>query len=115
MRYRRDVARDDRDAIEAETLHIRAHLSACVDPDDDEHAHADAVRILVTDHADGDPDLVSIIGEVDAEPDAPYLHPDYVSDSGDPAAELLSPALDRDAVDLDAEAYVEHMAAKEQR
>lgn len=80
VRYRRDVPRDDQAAIDAETEHVRAHLSACCDPDDDENARADEVTITVTDHVDGDPALVSITGEIDTEPVAPYLADDYDPD-----------------------------------
>lgn len=82
MRYRRDVPRDDQGAIDAETEHVRAHLSACCDPDDDPDTRVDEITIAVTDHVDGDPALVSITGEIDAEPVAPYLRDDY-----DPGAE----------------------------
>lgn len=83
MRYRRDVARDDQVAIDAETAHIRAHLSAVADADDDPDTNADDVTITVTDHVDGDPALVSIVGELDMEPDAPYLRPGYDPDADD--------------------------------
>jgi hypothetical protein len=83
MRYRRDVPRDDQDAIDAETAHVRAHLSACCDPGDDEDARADEVTVTVTvvDHVNGHPYLVSIVGEIDAEPDAPYLREGYDPDA----------------------------------
>lgn len=82
MRYRRDVPADDRAAIDAETEHVIAHLSSCCDPDDDEDALRDQVSVEVVAHVDSDPALVSIVGQIDAEPDAPYLRDDY-----DPAAE----------------------------
>lgn len=113
MRYRRDVPRDDPDVIEATILHVREHISACCDPDDDEHALADAVRIEVTEHVDGDPALVSIIGEIDAQPDAAYLRSDYQPTDGDPGDELPA-ALDHEPVDLDEEQFERHMTAKEQ-
>lgn len=90
MRYRRDVPRSDQDAIDAETEHVRAHLSACCNPDDDEHALADQVTVTVTDHVDGDPDLVSVIGDIAAEPAAPYLRDDYEPDA-EPAAVEFTP------------------------
>lgn len=88
MRYRRDVPRDDDgagfSAIAAETEHIRAHLSACCDPDDDQDALADQVSVTVADHVDGDPTMLSLIGEIDAEPVAPYLRDDYDPDAEAP-------------------------------
>lgn len=77
MRYRRDVSRDDQFAIDAEIAHVRAHLASVADSDDDPTTHAGDVVVRVTDHVDGDPALVSVIGELDAEPDAPYLKPGY--------------------------------------
>lgn len=84
MKYRRDVPRDDQPAIDAETAHVRAHLSACCDPDDDADARAGDVTVTVAEHVDGNPYLVSIIGEIDAEPDAPYLRDDYDPDAEAP-------------------------------
>jgi hypothetical protein len=84
VKYRRDVPRDDQEAIDAETGHVRAHLSACCDPDDDETALAEHVTVTVVEHPDGHPYLVSIVGEIDAEPDAPYLRDDYDPDAEPP-------------------------------
>ena len=70
--YRRDVPADrlsTRDTI----AHIRAHLSAVADPDDDPDTYAKDVRITVSPHVDRDPGMVTVLGELDAEPDAPYL------------------------------------------
>jgi len=83
MRYRRDVPASDQSAIDVEIEHVRAHLSACTTPDDDSDANAAFVNVAITSHLDGDPDMMSIVGEIDAEPIAPYLSDDY-----DPAAEL---------------------------
>lgn len=83
MRYRRDVPRDDQTAIDAEADHVRAHLSACCDPDDDEDARAGEVTVTVAEHVDGDPALVSVIGAIDADPVAPYLADDYDPDNED--------------------------------
>lgn len=112
MRYRRDVSADDEAAIDAEKVHVRAHLSACVDSDDDPDARGDDVKIEMLAHVDGNPNLVSIIGEIDGEPEAPYLRKDYTPD--DDGSDLPS-ALDREPTDLDADAYAAHMAAKGQR
>ncbi len=83
MRYRRDAPRDDQAAVDAETEHVRAHLSACATPDDDPDARAEDVHLEVTAHVDGDPNMVSIVGEINAEPIAPYLRDDY-----DPSTEM---------------------------
>jgi hypothetical protein len=80
MRYRRDVPIDDRTGIDATVEHIRAHLSATADADDDPTTHAARVEISMVAHPD--PTLISIIGELAATPDAPYLRPGY-----DPAAD----------------------------
>lgn len=81
MRYRRDVARGDWPAIASEVEHVRAHLSSVADADDDPETNADDVRIEVVDHVDGDLALVSVIGELDAEPNAPYLRPGFDPDA----------------------------------
>lgn len=82
LMYRRDVPGDDANAITAETEHIRDHLAAVADADDDPATHRGSVQIHVVDHVDGDPQLVSIIGFLRAVPDAPYLRADF-----DPAAD----------------------------
>lgn len=77
MEYHRDVPRALGDeAIVAESAHVMAHLSAVADADDDPDTHAGDVLIDVIDHPD-DPSMVRIVGRLDAEPDAPYLKPDY--------------------------------------
>jgi hypothetical protein len=84
MRYRRDVRRDEPpEAIAAETEHVREHLAMVADYDDDPTTHAADVVVRVLDHIDGDPELISIVGELDAEPDAPYLRPGYDPDADD--------------------------------
>ena len=110
MRYRRDVPRDDPAAIDAEIEHVRAHLSACATPDDDPDARAGDVYL--TAHADGDPNMVGIVGEIDAEPIAPYLRDDFEPD--DDGADLPV-ALDREPVDLTPDEYEAHMTRKERR
>ena len=76
MRYVRDVPRDDPAALEAERAHVVAHLSAVADADDDPETNADDVRVQVIDHPEH-ADLLRIVGELDAEPNAPYLKPEY--------------------------------------
>jgi len=76
MRYVRDVPRDDPAALEAERAHVIAHLSAVADADDDPETNAGDVRINVIDHPERG-DLLRIVGELDAEPDAPYLRDEH--------------------------------------
>lgn len=54
--------------------HVRAELSAIADADDDPDTNADDVDIITTQLDDGG---LRIKGFLDAEPDAPYLMPDY--------------------------------------
>lgn len=74
--YRRDVPTDDRAAFDATVKHIRAHLSAIADPDDDPRRFARQVRISVTAHSD-DPSVIAVVGELDEAPRAAYLSGDY--------------------------------------
>lgn len=108
MRYRRDVPRDDQAAIDSETEHVRDHLAAVADADDDPATRREDVVITVVDHVDGDPNVVSVIGFLNAEPNAPYLRPDYQPDDttdGELPAALIREPMEVD--DLDA-----HMARK---
>lgn len=57
--------------------HVRAHLSAVAAADDSPATHADAVRISRADAGDG----VLVTGELDAEPDAPYLRPEFTPEA----------------------------------
>lgn len=56
--------------------HVRAHLSSVAAADDSPATHADAVRIARADADDG----VLVTGELDAEPDAPYLRPGFTAE-----------------------------------
>lgn len=76
MQYVRDVPRGDDAALEVEMAHVIAHLSAVASADDDPETNADDVVVRVIDHPD-DPGLLRVVGELDAEPDAPYLKPGY--------------------------------------
>ena len=101
MRYVRDVPRGDAAALEAERAHVIAHLSAVADADDDPETNADDVRIDVTAHPD-DPAQLRIVGELDAEPNAPYLHPGHDPLAGvDPdlyAAEVAAAVRDEEVL-----------------
>ena len=65
--------------------HVRSHLSAVATPDDSPATHADAVRITRAGNEGG----VLVTGELDAEPDAPYLRPEFTAEA-DIAANPLS-------------------------
>lgn len=83
MQYRRDVrAAEGPHVIRAEREHVREHLAMVADYDDDPTTHADSVIVEIVPHVDGDPEMYSIIGTLDAEPDAPYLRVGF-----DPAAD----------------------------
>jgi hypothetical protein len=77
IEYQRDLPLDSPDeVIEAEREHVRVHLAAIADADDDPGTHADAVRTWTAHHPD-DRTLLRIEGQLDAEPVAPYLDPSY--------------------------------------
>jgi hypothetical protein len=71
LRYSRSTTRDTVPAAEAQ---VRAHLSAIATEDDNPATHAAEVRIEQADDDNGD---VLVIGELDAEPNAPYLRPGF--------------------------------------
>lgn len=74
-----DVTQDDLDATIA---HVRDHLASIADADDDPTTRAEDVTVR-TEHREG---ALWVIGELDAEPDAPYLKPDFDPFDGvDPA------------------------------
>lgn len=92
MQYSRDLPEDaTQDAVDAAVEHVRAHLSAVASADDDPDTNADDVHVR-TEHRDG---RIWIVGELDAEPDAPYLKPGYDPYDGVPA-ELRAHATDDD-------------------
>jgi hypothetical protein len=62
-----------RDRVPDVEEHVRAHLSSVADANDNPTTHAERVRIQHKNKDDG----VQIIGELDAEPDAPYLRPGF--------------------------------------
>lgn len=76
MIYVRDVPRGDNAALNGEYRHVVAHLSAVASADDDPETSAEDVRVTVVAHPN-DPTMLRIVGQLDAEPDAPYLKPDY--------------------------------------
>lgn len=77
IEYQRDVPADSSsEVIEAEKAHVRDHLAAIAAADDDPTTYADQVRVWMAHHPT-DPGQLRIEGALDAEPDAPYLKPDY--------------------------------------
>jgi hypothetical protein len=75
MRYRRDVPR--RTDITEVVRHVKAYLAGAVDPQDDPSSRLADVTVEVVDHLDGDESQLSVIGEIDGEPTAPYFCDDY--------------------------------------
>jgi hypothetical protein len=65
--------------------HVRAHLSAVCTPDDNPATLADDVHVEQIDQDGG----VLVVGELDAQPDAPYLMPGFYPDQ-EAAANPLS-------------------------
>lgn len=80
MEYVRDVPRDDQVALEATVRHVRDHLAAVADTDDDPATRAEDVQVDVIDHPNR-PELQRVVGQLDAAPVAPYLE-----DGHDPLA-----------------------------
>jgi len=62
------------DVVPEVEAHVRAFLSGATDPNDDETIRADEVRIH---HENITDEGVLVVGELDAEPDAPYLRPGF--------------------------------------
>ncbi|GHH57698.1 hypothetical protein [Lentzea cavernae] len=80
--YARDLPVDASDELIASTeAHVRAEMSARAAADDDPETNADDVEVSVERLAD----KVRVVGTLDAEPDAPYLKPDYDAFAGVPA------------------------------
>lgn len=74
MIYTRDLPEDaTQDQLDATIEHVRDHLASIADSDDDPTTHAEDVTVR-TEHRAG---RIWVIGELDAEPDAPYLKDDY--------------------------------------
>lgn len=76
MRYRQDVPRGT--DLTQVARDIVAHLAGAVDLHDDPTGDVrEEVEVKVYEHIDGNPDMVTVIGEIPAQPDAPYLREDY--------------------------------------
>lgn len=95
-----DVPRGDAEALAVEKAAVVAYLSAATTEDDNVETNADNVVVHVTDHPD-DPDMVRIVGTINAKPVAPYLRPGYDPLAGvDPdlyAAEVMHALQDEEA------------------
>jgi hypothetical protein len=77
MRYRQDIpATAPQDVVDMTVEHIVAHLSAVTDEDDDPNINTARVNISIEQHEEHS-DLISVIGEIDAEPQATYLREDF--------------------------------------
>jgi hypothetical protein len=75
MRYRQDVAPGT--DIPEIARHIVEHLAGAVDPHDNPQHGRHEVRVTVNPHEDLHTNLTTIVGEIDGEPDAPYLRPGF--------------------------------------
>lgn len=84
MRYRRDVPVNDTAALVATAGHIRAHLSAVADPDDNPKRFNSRVRMDVDSGADTGSGVIALVGELNAQPRAVYLTDDYDPDTDHP-------------------------------
>lgn len=80
MRYRRDVPAGV-DLAEV-ARHVVAHLAGATHPDDDPGPYSHDVAVTVGYHDERPSELVTVVGEIDGEPDASYLREGY-----DPAAD----------------------------
>lgn len=67
------------EALAVTEAHVRAHLSAVADPEDDPVIWATDVRIERCNQDGG----VLVVGRLDREPHAPYLAEGYDPDAGD--------------------------------
>lgn len=100
MRYRRDVPLDLIDQhgsalTDAVIEHICQHLLGATHPNDEPVAHGligqpggPQLTLHLRDH-ETDPDIKCFIGEIDAEPNAPYLSPGFDPDLDHPEIEFV--------------------------
>lgn len=74
MRYTRELPGDaSPEALADAEAHVRAHLSAVASEDDDPETNADDVTV----HVERQGGTIMVVGELDAEPVAPYLAADF--------------------------------------
>lgn len=81
--YRRDVPPESIDSLGEVVAHVRAHLSSVAAEDDDPETNADDVHVEVRPDPIH-PGVLNVIGTLDANPVAYYLHPDYDPDNDHP-------------------------------
>jgi hypothetical protein len=79
MRYRQDVPPGT--DLHAVARHVVAHLAGAVHPHDDPTEFAEDVRVTVHQPGTVHDTMIAVVGEIDGEPDAPYLRPDYSPDT----------------------------------
>jgi len=102
--YSRSAGVDPSDeTLDATKAHVRDHLASIADSDDDPTTHAEDVNV----YAVRNPDTGEVVvhGTLDAEPQAPYLRPDYDPDAEErPSWVAWTPADDDAKLDeIDAE------------
>lgn len=80
VKYYQFVPEDSSEEVLQLTIqHVREHLSAVADEDDDPNTHAESVVITTEPYiraSDAKPGTI-VRGELDADPVAPYLRPDF--------------------------------------
>lgn len=79
----------DQTQIDGAMQDMRAYLSAVADADDDPTTLADDVQV----HVERLDDMVRIVGELDAEPSAPYLQPGWDPEDDVRANPLTVPSI----------------------
>jgi hypothetical protein len=102
VEYQRDVPADaGEEVLTAVEAHVRAHLAAAADADDDPGTRAADVRVWRARHPE-DPGLLRVEGYLPGEPVAPYLTPGHDPLAGvDPdlyAAEVAAAVRDEEVL-----------------
>jgi hypothetical protein len=93
VRYRRDIPLElveaDPDVFQQVARHIAMHLLGAADPDDDPTGGPGRPLITLYREDDLTPGMVSLIGETDAAPNAPYLRPGFDPGLDHPEIEFI--------------------------
>ena len=93
LNYSRSIPRNStHDLHDQMKEHVRGHLSAVADPDDNPYTRADAVKIWQED----DGFNIKICGRLDADADAPYLLGDFNPEDEAKANPLTVTSVDDD-------------------
>jgi hypothetical protein len=72
LQYTRDIPADATFEDKEKTVqHVRNHVAAVADPYDDPGPHKEEVDVNL--HLSADGSILHVLGDLDAEPDAPYL------------------------------------------